>query len=350
MRDEWRTYWGHFSRYKQYVVWGFLLSLVPFAFNYIEANDPGSFLPLLAVSLGMSFAISMMIGIFVGGYFAILTLIRIRTGLSIKRIPFVEFSLIGLGVVSGIVLGRTTIGLLRHQPIDIPALVPTIILSAPVAIGFVLHMAYRNAKEEALAMRTVMAEARYNLLEHQMRPHFLFNTLNSVAELIESRHERASEVTQSIAEIYRLILANSRAKTVPLESELEVVRRYLELEKIRFGARLEYSISVNPEVGDVYVPSLVLQTLVENGVKHGIARIVGSGSISVAITRVEKHLCLAQVENPKEDELVIETGGTGLSNTRSRLDLLYSEKHRFEIVARDRKAISRFFFSGEKID
>ena len=349
VREEWRTYWRHYLRYRQYVGWGLLLALVPFTFNYLQAKDSSRFWPLFAQAVGVSLTVSLTIAVFIGGFFAILTFMRIRTGLEIKRMPLVEFALISMGIVTGVILGRTAIGFVRNQPLDIPALVPAIILSVTAGIGFALHIAYRNAKEDALAMRTAMAEARYNLLEQQMRPHFLFNSLNSLAEMIESGHESASELTHSIAEIYRVILANSKEKTVPLDAELDVVRRYLDLEMVRLGGRLTYSIDVEPSVGEVYVPSLVIQTLVENGIKHGIGKSVGGGRISVNVSRADSKRCLVEVENASTSNLALGVSGTGLANTRSRLDLLYDGMHEFEIAAREGRVIARFYFSGEKI-
>jgi hypothetical protein len=349
MREEWQTYWRQYRRYRQYVAWGLLLAMVPFAFNYAQAKDSSRFWPLLATAVGMSLVVSLTIAVFIGGFFAILTVVRIRTGLEIKRMPLIEFALISIGIVTGVILGRTVISFIRNVPVDIPALVPAIILSMIAGIGFALHIAYRNAKEDALAMRTMMAEARYNLLEQQMRPHFLFNSLNSLAEMIESGHERASDLTHSIAEIYRLILTNSREKTVPLEAELDVVRRYLDLERVRFGQRLEFSIDVQPSVGEVYVPGLVIQTLVENGIKHGIAKSVENGRVAVKVSRVDSKRCMVEVENSSPAKAVLGTAGTGLENTRSRLELLYEGMHEFQVAARDGSVVAHFYFSGEKI-
>ena len=195
-----------------------------------------------------------------------------------------------------------------------------------------------------------MAEARYNLLEQQMRPHFLFNSLNSLAELIESGHERATEMTHSIAEIYRAILANSKQKTVTLDAELYVVRRYLDLEKTRFGSRLKYVIEIDPSVGAVYVPSLVIQTLVENAVKHGIAGLIEGGVISLRISRPDGTRYLAEVTNTAPRGAAINGSGTGLANTMSRLDLLYGNQHGFQIVAEKGSVTSRFYFSGARCD
>src|SRR5262249_24449051 len=161
----------------------------------------------------------------------------------------------------------------------------SMIFGGIIILVFAFYLAYKQEKEEALTLRAEAAEARYHVLETQLRPHFLFNALNSLAELIESKQEKAVENTYKLSDLYRQILANSGLKTARLDSEIEIVRSYLELEQLRFGSRLRFDIEYPENSHEIYLPSLALQTLVENAVKHGVAPSVDGGHIAIVISR-----------------------------------------------------------------
>ena len=350
MREEWRSYWREFARYKRYPVWGLLLALVPYSYNYSYWKERDMEWLGLLLSLNVSFSITAMIFVFVGSVYAVLMVIHIRTGLTLKRRSALQFILVGLGIASGVWLGMYVNSLVLKQPLKGSILFPALLLSGVAGLGFAVHIAYRQAKEEALALQAAVAESKYRVLEHQMRPHFLFNALNSLAELIESGHEGAAEMTHLLSDLYRQILANSKRKTAPVESEVEIARRYLELEKLRFGPRLNFSLHVAEELKGVYLPSLMLQTLVENAVKHGISKSVGGGSVTVEVRKAEDERYQVRVENTGEEYRPAAVG-TGLENTRARLDLLYNDRHQFGITAAgDHRTVASFFFSGERID
>ncbi|MBL8166695.1 MAG: histidine kinase, partial [Acidobacteria bacterium] len=298
---------------------------------------------------------------------------------------------------------------LRYTPSQAqPSFFSILIFSGLIATGFTLYFAYRRAQEESLALRAVAAEARYHTLENQMRPHFLFNALNSLAELIESRQEHAAETAYKLSELYRQILANSGLKTASLSSELEIVRAYLELEQLRFGARLQFSMQAPAESDQIYLPSLMLQTLVENAVKHGIAPSVTGGKVEIQIVNTQSASPSASqpgsqsvpqlasqpgsqsvpqlapqlasqpgsqsVSQPASQSVsqsaptprlfflrVTNTGsryqtqvanqGVGLANTRARLELLYPGRHQFTIGSDDEgRTVAGFYFTGERID
>src|SRR5690606_5494444 len=141
------------------------------------------------------------------------------------------------------------------------------------------YYAYREAQAENLTLQAANAEARYHALKHQLQPHFLFNSLNSLSELIDSDREAANRMTQRLADLYRGILSSAKRTTAPLSSELALVRDYLELEQVRFGERLQFRLSAPESAQRIHVPTLVLQTLVENGVKHGVAPAGRGGGI-----------------------------------------------------------------------
>ena len=205
----------------------------------------------------------------------------------------------------------------------------------------------RETQEYNLQLRAESAEANMNTLKNQMQPHFLFNSLNSLAELIDSNREHASTMTQKLSDLYREILEASKLPKSTLQNELAIVEKYLALESLRFGARLHYEIQkpVNPE--NILLPSLILQTLVENAVKHGISQSLQGGQITVQVTAASEGYWL-QILNPQADDLKLPASstGTGLANTKARLDLMYGDRHQFELKNKNGQTHVQFWITG----
>ena len=351
MREEWRKYWHELSRYLPYLPWGLVASMIPFLLNLEYWQERGSLLTGLFISLNSGLIVTLSIWIFLASAYALITVIRVRTGLTLRTTRLFQIIVGSIGTVSGIWLASyTKAQIMGEEEINLSWL-PALVFGGIISLIFLLHFAYRQAREDALRLRAAAAEASYNALEHQMRPHFLFNALNSLAELIESGENRAAEMTYALSELYRQILANSGSKTAPLRSEIEIAHRYLELEEVRFGPRLQFFISI-PDTGeDVYVPSLMIQTLVENAVKHGISKSLGGGKIWIEMCRTPDGLYRLSVSNTGEPYPRDAIARTGLANTRARLDLLYGSRHRFNIGADEAgRTVASFSFSGEKIE
>jgi len=179
---------------------------------------------------------------------------------------------------------------------------------------------YRQAEVDKWKLKAQAETARLKALKLQLNPHFFFNSLNSVRALIAEDPSRAQRMVTRLARLLRKTLQVDDVKTVPLEEELSTVRTYLELEKVRFRNRLQYDINVDEEVLDRSVPFMLVQTLVENGIKHGIATRSDGGTLTVEADENEDVLRL-RVTNP--GTLESEDGGTGLDNARERLHLLF---------------------------
>jgi signal transduction histidine kinase len=349
MREEWRDFWAQTLRYLRYFPVGIAVALVPFLLNLDEFRARGYVLR----GLGLSLTYGVVVSLSVFAHFVVVYAILVALGARVRwewgTSLFLQVALAALGMVVGIwltiLLRAGFAGERMHG-----AFFPSLVFGLFFVVLFALYAAYRQAREHALAMRAAAAEARYHSLEQQMRPHFLFNSLNSLAELIETGQENAAEVTHTLADLYRQILTNSKTRTAPLASELEIARRYLELERLRFGRRLAYRTSVGDGVGDVYVPSLVIQTLVENAVKHGIAGSLEGGEVEVTVTRAPDRLCRVEVANTGRPWPPDATDGTGLANTRARLDLLYGDRHRFGTGVDDSgRTVAAFYFTGENV-
>lgn len=166
----------------------------------------------------------------------------------------------------------------------------------------------------------------------QMQPHFLFNCLNNISSVIASEPDKASKMIQRLSDLYRFILEATKTTTSQLERELQIVREYLELQKMRYGQRLQYSIEVPSPVPNLSLPSLMLQTLAENAVKHGISKTRAGGKIEVKVTSLKENRYEIKITNTG-GPLVLGSQGTGLENSRSRLNLLYGTTHGFSISA-----------------
>ena len=191
-------------------------------------------------------------------------------------------------------------------------------------IYFGVHAAwnYRQAEVDKWKLEAQAEAARLQALKLQLNPHFFFNSLNSVRALIAEDPDRAQRMVTRLARLLRSTLQVDDVKTVPLEQELSTVRTYLQLEAVRFEDRLQYTIEAGEEALRCSVPYMLVQTLVENGIKHGVAQSKAGGCVAVTAS-VEADCLQIRVTNP--GHIASEEGGTGLDNARERLHLLFGE-------------------------
>ncbi|HKF43856.1 MAG TPA: two-component regulator propeller domain-containing protein [Thermoanaerobaculia bacterium] len=208
-----------------------------------------------------------------------------------------------------------------------------VVLAAAAAI-FVAHR-YRAAQLTARErLRTALTEAQLHALRQQLRPHFLFNTLNTLLPLIEENPELARNTVYRLADLLRLNLKTEPEQSIALETEIDMLDRYLAIERMRFGDRLEVSIEIDPEVRQARVPTFLLQPLVENAIKHGIGKNPGSERITLSARRDDGRLWI-EIRNdgigPASSRSPA-THGIGLKNTRERLQLLYGSDHQFDLA------------------
>ena len=190
------------------------------------------------------------------------------------------------------------------------------------AIAFANYERYRESALKAARLESTLAESRLHALELQLRPHFLFNTLNAISSLVRSRrNDEAVTMTAGLADLLRYSLDHAGDQCVSLEQELAMLERYLEIERVRFPDRLSFRIEASPAIRSAAVPTLLLQPLVENAVRHGIARSAAPGVVEVRAIRDGNRL---QIELFNTGSLQPATSsGIGLENTRQRLHHLY---------------------------
>lgn len=187
----------------------------------------------------------------------------------------------------------------------------------------------------------LLAEARLSSLESRIHPHFLFNTLNSIAALIPSDPQRAEDTVGKLASLLRFSLNAHHSGLVPLGQELKIVRDYLEIEKTRFGSRLRYQISVPETLADVRVPPLSLQSLVENSVKHVVAQRSQGAEIAIIGSKNSNRIRIEVLDDGPGFSLDSITPEHGLGSLIARLELLYGAAGQLEVTRESDKTAVR---------
>jgi len=238
------------------------------------------------------------------------------------------------------------------------------LLSSLILYGLILLVAHIGETQrrfvlqqaETARLNEQLSKAQLYALRRQIEPHFLFNTLNAIAGLVrEQRNDAAVSMIAGLSDFLRRVVNDSERQQVPLSEELEFTQKYLDIQKVRFADRLAFSVDVPADLMRAQVPSLILQPMVENAVKHGIAKRVQGGTICIAAARSDSTLTL-QIFNdgpslPAEWEET--TSGIGVRNVRTRLHSLYADN--FEFSLRNRRggveaSLSIPFVSAEPVE
>lgn len=200
-----------------------------------------------------------------------------------------------------------------------------------------LRRRYREREREAarLEVRSATFEAeltraQLDALRKQLHPHFLFNTLNAVSVLMEEDVDRARRMLLRLSELLRMALDHDAEQEISLEHEIGFLARYLEIERIRFEDRLAVDMEIDPETREARVPTFILQPLVENAIRHGIAPRGAAGRLAIRSLRRADELHL-EVEDDGRGIPAGARAGVGLRNTRSRLDRLHADGARLEV-------------------
>ena len=203
-------------------------------------------------------------------------------------------------------------------------LVLWLVLGVAQALDY--YRKFRERELRASHLEGQLAVARLEVLKMQLQPHFLFNTLHAISALIHQDVELADRMVARLGELLRSTLDNAGTQEVSLRQELDFIQPYLEIEQARLGPRLSVRLDIDPAVMDALVPNLVLQPLVENAVRHGVAAHAGPGVIEIrACRRGESlHLCVCDNGGGLSSNY---QEGVGLSNTRARLRQLYGPAH-----------------------
>ncbi|MBY0490529.1 MAG: histidine kinase [Gemmatimonadaceae bacterium] len=216
------------------------------------------------------------------------------------------------------------------------------VLGAAYMVEFVRR--YRERDRAAAELEQKLARTTLEALRMQLNPHFLFNALNSVNELMEMDVRTAQRTLVRVSDLLRLSLRSAAQSVIPVWQEIELVELYLQIARVRYGEGLEADISVDPSVVDAMIPSFLLQPLVENALKHGLAPGHRDQCIEVRLSRQGNSMEIVVEDNGKGlDGLLTTSGrflaavpsvdglGIGLTNTRSRLAMLYGDRYAFRM-------------------
>lgn len=191
---------------------------------------------------------------------------------------------------------------------------------------------YRRSRErEHLEAR--LAETRLQLLNLQLQPHFLFNTLNTIAELVHEQPDAADRMISGLSDLLRRALELGATQQIPLHAELDLLSLYLDIQKTRFGDRLQVEVDADADAASVQVPVMLLQPIVENAIRHGIAAHIGAGRIEIRARLDGARLRVTVVDDGAGVSDAEVREGVGLRNTRARLEALYRTDYRVDLTA-----------------
>ena len=193
----------------------------------------------------------------------------------------------------------------------------------------------RREEIRNLRLETANRESQLANLRSQLNPHFMFNALNGIRALIDEDPVRAKQAITQLSAILRNAMSTVKRKTVPLGEELDIVKAYLALEQMRYEERLRTSFDIDPALERETVPPMLLQTLVENAVRHGIGKLTQGGEVHISVQRGMNGLVMTVRNSGNYVDGEIEGSGIGLLNTRKRLQMIYGESAALHIANRD---------------
>jgi two-component system sensor histidine kinase AlgZ len=246
-----------------------------------------------------------------------------------------------------------------EYPPAMRGVVPLMFLAGVLAISLAVLGHYlvgafersRNAERKALELQVFAREAELKSLRAQLDPHFLFNSLNSVAALIGQDAAAARQMCFLMAQFFRKSLTLAREQAIPLAEEIALAETFLGIERVRFGERLRSRFDIDADAARALVPPLILQPLVENAVHHGVAHLLEGGEVCVRARADGGHVELV-VENPCDPDRPPSRGtGVGLANVRSRIETLCGHRASVDVEAQeDRFRVSILLPVPENID
>ena len=216
------------------------------------------------------------------------------------------------------------------------SLVLIFIIWSVIYFGFHFFDNYKKTEIQNLRLEANTKEIELNKLKSQLNPHFMFNSMNSIRALVDEDPKKAKIAITQLSNILRNTLMMHKNKYITLEEELVLVKDYLELEHIRFEERLNFTFNIDPQTLSLNIPPMMIQTLVENGIKHGISKYPEGGSISLTTHKSDIDF---KIEIINTGQLFVNNktdSGFGVENTINRLDLLFGKKASFSLKNLDK--------------
>jgi two-component system LytT family sensor kinase len=207
-----------------------------------------------------------------------------------------------------------------------------------IAVSLDLYGRYERQAVNAARLQAQLAQAQVQSLKMQLHPHFLFNTLNSISALVRDHPETAETMIARLSDLLRRTLESTSTQEIALRQELEFLRLYLDIEQARFEDRLSVQFNIDPDALNAMVPNMILQPLVENAIRHGIANRVEKGEICISARRRGGDLLLKVADNGtglSPSSVLSIKQGVGLASTKGRLERLYGARQALQLEAPD---------------
>lgn len=216
-----------------------------------------------------------------------------------------------------------------------------------IYFGFDIFENYKRTEIQSLKLEANTKEIELNQLKSQLNPHFMFNSMNSIRALVDEDPSRAKIAITQLSNILRSTLMMHKNRFITLEEELGLVKDYLELEHVRYEERLSFSLDIDPATLYLQIPPMMIQTLVENGIKHGISKYPEGGSINIITKKNEQQVTIHIINTgqlkPTEDH----ENGFGVANTTNRLELLFGKHASFYLKnLNDKQVISEIIIKN----
>jgi len=248
------------------------------------------------------------------------------------------FFIINIGIVNFFSHTSEPIDLLAATS-KILSLVLIFIIWSVIYFGFHFFDNYKRTEIQNLRLEANTKEVELNKLKSQLNPHFMFNSMNSIRALVDEDPKKAKVAITQLSNILRNTLMMHKNKFIKLEEELALVKDYLELEHIRFEERLCFNFDIDANTLSLNVPPMMIQTLVENGIKHGISKYPEGGSISIITLKTETGFEIEIINTGQLIPNSTSDSGFGVENTTNRLELLFGKKASFSLKNLDHKNV-----------
>jgi len=264
-----------------------------------------------------------------------------------SQIPIVIIS----GFINAFLFFSLTVGLAKifgiiTYKIDVVAAISNILSLTVIFVfwsliyfGFHFFDNYKKTEIQNLKLEANSKEVELNKLKSQLNPHFMFNSMNSIRALVDEDPKKAKVAITQLSNILRNTLMMHKNKFITLEEELVLVKDYLELELIRFEERLNFNFDIDPTTLLLNLPPMMIQTLVENGIKHGISKYPEGGTISIVTIKKEEKFIIEIINTGQLFENNQSDAGFGIANTTNRLELLFGKKATFSLNNLDNKNV-----------
>ena len=260
---------------------------------------------------------------------------------------FLFFSLtVGLAKVFGIITYKIDIVAALS---NILSLTVIFVFWSLIYFGFHFFDNYKKTEIQNLKLEANSKEVELNKLKSQLNPHFMFNSMNSIRALVDEDPKKAKVAITQLSNILRNTLMMHKNKFISLEEELVLVKDYLELEHIRFEERLNFKFDIDPNTLSLNIPPMMIQTLVENGIKHGISKYQEGGQITILSRKIDSDFKIEIINTGQLMENSKSDSGFGIANTTNRLELLFGKKALFTLKNLDDKNVISEIFIKNKI-